>query len=191
MRADRGQAVIEFTLVMPLLLLVALGAVETSYLMLDEHVVTRLARESANLISRDTDLQSAATVLRSMTSRPVNFDDGSSLLVLSVVKRGAASGTPNYDRDILYQRYTFGQLPGSQSVLQTAGAGTFGGPPGYIAINSDTDSNLRLVNKPPNLVLLRGGLVYVAEIFTRHDHLTPLDRFGLTLPDRLYAIAYF
>lgn len=186
-----GQGVIELALVLPFLLVLALGVVETGYMLLDQHIVVKLTREGSNLISRDTDLQDALTVLRNMSSRPVNFDDGSSRLIFSVVKRGSTSGTANFDRDILYQRYAFGGLTGVQSVLQTAGAGSFGGPPEYVALNSDTNTNLRLVNKPADLVLIQGGLVYVTEVFTNHSHLTPLSQFGLTLPTTLYSIAYF
>ena len=41
-----------------------LGVVETSYGLLDQHVVTKLTREGSNLISRDTSLQDAAAVWR-------------------------------------------------------------------------------------------------------------------------------
>ena len=60
-------------IVMPLLLLISLGVVETAYALLDQHVVTKLAREGSNLISRDTSLQQAANVLTSMQTQPVNF----------------------------------------------------------------------------------------------------------------------
>ena len=55
-RSERGQSIVEFAIVMPLLLLVSLGVVETSYALLDQHVVTKLAREGSNLISRDTSM---------------------------------------------------------------------------------------------------------------------------------------
>jgi hypothetical protein len=44
---------------------------------------------------------------------------------------------------------------------------------------------------PPSLDVTRGGLMYVTEIFTTHNLITPLDRFGVTLPNTLYSIAYF
>jgi hypothetical protein len=36
-----------------------------------------------------------------------------------------------------------------------------------------------------------GGLTYITEIYTRHALITPLDRFGITVPQTLYSIAYF
>jgi hypothetical protein len=72
-----------------------------------------------------------------------------------------------------------------------AGSGTFGAGPDYVAANSDTNAGLQIDNLPGNLDVTRGGLLYVTEIFTTHDLLTPLDRFGVTVPSTLYSIAYF
>jgi hypothetical protein len=42
-----------------------------------------------------------------------------------------------------------------------------------------------------NLSLVRGGMIYVTEIYSRHRLITPLDRFGVELPEIVYSIAYF
>ena len=183
-----GQSLIEFALVLPLVLVLMLGVIEEGYALLDQHVVTKLSREGSNLISRDTSLGDAATALRSMSSRPVDFDN-SSKLILSVIKKGGTTGTSNYNKDILYQRYQYGSLS-AQSALMTRGAGSFGAGPDYQAVNSDNDTGLQLTNVPANL-LVTGGMVYVTEIYTRHTLLTPLDRFGINVPQTLYSIAYF
>jgi Flp pilus assembly protein TadG len=184
-----GQGLVEFTLVMPLFLLLALGVAEAGYAMLDQHVVTKLAREGSNLISRDTALQDAATAMRSMATRPVDFN-GQSRLIFSVIRRGATTGTSNYDKDILYQRFAIGNLAAA-SRLHTKGAGSFTGAPDYTAVNADTNTNLQLTNLPPNVVIPVGGMLYVTEVYTKHSPITPLDRFGVALPDVLYSIAYF
>jgi len=187
-----GQTLIEFSLVLPLLLFIALGVVEASYALLDQHVVTKLSREGSNLISRDVTLQDAVSAMKTMTTRPVNFDaaTGGSRLILSVIKKGATTGTVNYDKHILYQRYAYGTLSAA-SALTTVGSASFGAAPDYIAINSDTNANLQITNLPANISLARGGLLYVAEVYTTHTTLTPLDQFGVTFPDRLYSIAFF
>jgi len=184
-----GQSLVEFALVLPLILLLVLGVVEVGYALLDAHVVTKLTREGSNLISRDTTLQDAASAMRSMSSRPVNFSNGSSKLIFSVIKRGATTGTSNFNKDILYQRYEIGSLS-AQSALATRGTGSFGVGPEYQAANADTDTNLQLTNLPANM-MVAGGMVYVTEIYTRHVLITPLDRFGVTVPQLLYSIAYF
>ena len=78
----------------------------------------------------------------------------------------------------------------ASSALQTAGAAAFGGAPDFQAANADNDVSLRLVNLPPNLIGA-GGLLYITEIYTRHQLITPFDRFGIQVPDTLYSIAYF
>jgi hypothetical protein len=189
-RSARGQTLIEFALVLPLALLIVLGVVEVGMMLLDEHVVTRLSREGSNLISRDTPLETAATVMTSMSARPVDFSNGSKV-IFTVLKRGATSGTANYDRLVMYQRAEFGSFPGpGLSRVQSTG-GAFGGPPDYKAANSDSDAALRVTGVPANLVTVPGGMVYITEIFTKRTRLTPLQNFGVAVPQTLYSIAYF
>jgi len=187
-RSDSGQSLLEFALVVPLVLMLALGVVEASYAILDQHIVTKLTREGSNLISRDTSLADAVTAMKNMSSRPVNFTDGSSKVIFSVIKKVATVGASNYNQDIIYQRYEYGSLSNT-SALQCSG-GSFGGAPNYEASNSDNDTSLRVTNLPANLTTL-GGMLYVTEIYTRHQRITPLDRLGVTMPDTLYSIAYF
>jgi Flp pilus assembly protein TadG len=188
MKNARGQAMVELALVLPLAIVLVLGVVEVSYLVLDQHVVTKLTREGSNLISRDTSLADAALAMKSMSTRPVDFTK-SSKLIFSVVKRVSTTGAANYNKDVLYQRYQYGAIAAT-SQLSTSGSGSFGGAPDYIANNSDSDTRLQVTNLPPNL-LTTGGMLYITEIFTKHTLLTPFAKFGITVPDTLYSIAYF
>jgi Flp pilus assembly protein TadG len=181
-------------IVMPLLLLISLGVVETAYALLDQHVVTKLAREGSNLISRDTSLQQAGTVLTNMQTTPVNFTNGNSTVIFSVLQKGGATGTSNFGQVILFQRAQFGTLPAS-SRLTTAGGG-FGGPPEYLAVNPTTNTGLQVTNVSDSIINVNGGFLYVTEIFTRHNLITGLDGFlpplfRIALPRTLYSIAYF
>jgi Flp pilus assembly protein TadG len=185
----RGQSVVEMAFLMPLVLVVALGVIEFGYALLDQHVVTKLTREGSNLISRDTTIDDAITAMRSMSTRPVDFSTRSRV-IFSVLKKGSTTSTANYDQVILYQRAEYGTLAGT-SGLRMRGSGTFGTGPDYVAVNSDTNSGLQIANLPSYLDVTRGGLVYVTEIFTTHNLITPLDRFGVTVPNTLYSIAYF
>jgi Flp pilus assembly protein TadG len=182
-----GQALVEFAMVLPLVLVLALGVIEVGYALLDQHVVTKLAREGSNLISRDTSLADAATAMRNMSSRPVDFSSGSSKVIFSVVKNVATVGASNYNKPVLYQRYEYGSLTGS-SVLNNSG-GSFGPAPEFQAINSDNNTSLQITNLPATTAL--GGFLYITEIYTRHPLITPFDRFGVTVPQTLYSIAYF
>ena len=187
-RSERGQGILEFAIVLPLVMVLVLGVVEVGYALLDQHVVTKLTREGSNLISRNTSLQDALAVMRTMSTRPVDFS-GDSKIIFSVVKKGATTGTPNFNIDILYQRLEYGNLVAS-SGLQTRGTGSFGSSPDYQAANSDTDTSLQVTNLPTGLVAA-GGLVYITEIYSTHVLITPFNRFGVSVPNRLYSIAYF
>ena len=185
-----GQSLIEFAMTLPLLLLVVLGLVELGHGLFDKHVITKLSREGANLISRNATLEDARRVLVTMSTRPVNFNDGTSRLILSVLRRGDTAGTANNNQLFLYQRHVYGSAAGT-SVLQMAGSGSFGGPPDYQAANADNNPGLRLVNPPPGLAATPGSIIYVAEVYSTHIAITPLGNFGVTVPTRLYAISYF
>jgi hypothetical protein len=186
--SSQGQTLVEFAIVLPLLFLVLLGVIEFGYLLLDEHVVTKLSREGSNLISRNTSLQDAVTAMKGMSTRPVNLDSGSRL-IFSVIKNVATTGASNYNMPVLYERYEYGSLAAA-SALNTAGSGSFGPPPDYQAANSDNDTRLQVTNLPAGL-MSTGDMLYVTELYTLHPAITPLDRFGITIPTRLYSIAYF
>jgi hypothetical protein len=186
---DAGQGLVEFAVLLPLVAVLALGVAETGYALLDQHVVTKLSREGANLISRDVTLAAAREAMKSMETRPVDFADGSRV-IFTVLKKVATVGSANFDQVIAYQRHEYGDLA-SNSKLTMAGPASFGGPPNYSAPNSDNNVNLRITNAPADVVLVRGGLMYVTEIYTRHELITPLEEFGFSLPEILYSIAYF
>jgi hypothetical protein len=185
---ERGQAIVELAVVLPLIVLLLLGVVEVSYALLDQHVVTKLTREGSNLISRDASLQDAAVAVTKMSTRPVDFNT-SSRIIFSVVRQVGTAGAANFGKPILYQRYAYGAIAGT-STLATRGSGSFGGAPDYQANNADNDTSLQITNLPAGL-MINGGTLYVTEIYTRHPLITPFDRFGVTLPRTLYSIAYF
>jgi Flp pilus assembly protein TadG len=187
-RDTRGQTLIEFTVALPLLLLIFLGVVDMGYLLLDQHVVTKLSREGSNMISRDTTLQDAAAALNGMSSRPVDFSTNSRM-ILSVIRNVSTGGAANFNKAVLYARYEYGGLSATSRIL-TAGTPSFGPAPDYQTSNSDNNTSLQVTNLPPGLIVT-GGLLYVTEIYTTHILLTPLDKFGVTLPQTLYSIAYF
>jgi hypothetical protein len=188
LRCARGQSMVEMAIILPILCVMVLGVVELSYALLHQHVVTRLTREGSNLISRDTSLQDAATAMVNMSSAPVNFATNSTL-IFSVVKRVATVGASNYNKDVLYERYQYGALPATSALL-TRGSGSFGAPPDYQATNSDNDTSLQITTLSPTLNTT-GGFLYVTEIYTTHTLITPLNRFGVSVPTQLSSIAYF
>jgi len=187
-RASSGQSLIEMAMMLPFVVVLVLGVIEISYALMDQHVVAKLAREGSNLISRDTSLADAGTAMKTMSTRPVDFTTRSTV-IFSVVKRVSTVGATNFNKDILYQRYSVGPLAVA-SMLQTTGAGSYSGAPDYIANNSDNDANLQITNLPANLNVA-GGLLYITEIYTSHTLITPFDKFGIQVPSTLYSFAVF
>jgi len=191
--SPRGQSLVEFAIVLPIVLVLALGVTEVSYALLDQHVVTKLTREGSNLISRDASPLDAATVLASMTTRPVNFATNAKV-IFSVIKNVQTVGAPNVNKNILYQRYVSGGLsdPSAKSTLNTVTAvgGNLGSGPEFQAPNSDNDTGLQITNLPAGLVTA-GGMLYVTEIYSKHQLITPFDKLGIQVPPLLYSIAYF
>jgi hypothetical protein len=184
-----GQSLVEFAMALPLVLVIALGVVEVGWALLDQLVVTGLSREGANLISRDVSLGDAKTALQSMSSLPVDFTSGSSA-ILSVIRMGATTNTANYGALVLYQRLQFGTYTGpARSTLMSAG-GSFPAPD-YQAADPDNDTSLQVTGLPANLIIVPGGTIYVTEIFTTHNWITPLNTFGIMVPNTLSSIAYF
>jgi hypothetical protein len=184
--AERGQSIVEFAMTLPFILLMTLGVVETSQALMQQHVTTKMAREGSNMISRETRLTDAATVLRNMSSNPGGFNSSTRVIfsVLMLSNSGSNSG-----QIILYQRYEVGDmsLPGSR----LNGSGTFVAANDYAANNPHNTPSLRVTNAPANVVSVPGGLIYVTEVYTRYNLLTPVPNIGLPIPQQLYSIAYF
>jgi hypothetical protein len=187
----RGQSMLEFALILPLILMVLLGVIEVGYALLDKHVITKLTREGSNLISRETALGDAATALTNMSTRPVNFTDGTSKVIFSVLKNVDAVGAPNFGKVVLYARHSKGGAPGTSQLKTQAANPAMGPGPEYTAMNADGDGGLVITNMPAGLTISPGGMLYVTEIYTKHDMITPFDKFGVALPKVLYSIAWF
>jgi hypothetical protein len=187
-RRTDGQSVVEFALALPLFLLLCLGVMEFGYALYEDHLIIALAREGSNLISRQSTIQDAETALLAGVHPPISFNQNGKL-IFSVVKLG--TGGANLNQPIIYQRRIVGSLT-ANSILGTPPTASYNGAPDYSAVNADNDGTIRVAGSLPNgLTLTAGQSVYVTEIYTKHNILTPAANFGVTLPTNLYASAYF
>ena len=185
-RNQRGQSIVEFAMTLPFILFVALGVVETSQALMQQHITTKMAREGSNMISRETRMVDAGNVLRNMSSSPGTFN--SNTRVIFSVLMLSSSGSNN-GQVVLYQRYETGDmsLPGSR----LNGSGSFTSANDYTAANPNNTTSLRVTNAPANVIGVPGGLIYVTEVYTRYSTLTPVRNLGLPIPQQLYSVAYF
>src|SRR5688572_10880840 len=185
-RNTGGQSVVEFAMVLPLLLLLVLGVIEVGYALYENHLIIKLAREGSNLISRQSTLAEAESAIVGATSAPIAFNSNGRL-ILSVIKLG--TGGANQGIPIISQRRAVGSLS-ANSVLGEPSSSAYNGSPNYSAQNADNDTTIRVSGALPNgLTLTAGQSVYITEIYTRHNLLTPFEKFGIDLPSNLYASA--
>jgi Flp pilus assembly protein TadG len=184
--SSRGQSIVEFAVCLPLLLVLTLGVVETSNALMSQHVITKVAREGSNMISRETRMQDAATALQNMSSSPGTFN-ATTRVIFSVLLRSDTGS--NSGMLVLYQRYEIGNmsLPGSK----LTGSGTFNAANDYTAANPNNDPGLRVTNAPAGIASVPGGLIYVTEVYTTYNTMTPVRNIGVPIPSILYSIAYF
>lgn len=189
--SSRGQVLVEFAMVLPMLVLILLGVIEMSYLMHDQHVVIRMTREGSNLISRSTNISDAAAAMSRMVNPPVDLNGSDSKLIFTVLTK--YTGGYNRDRVIVYQRYEVGDLSATSAFTTqgTISSADFGSAPNYVARNPAYDTDLRVTNVPSTLTIDQGEFVYVTEIYSRHTLITPFNKIGIGLPETLYSIAYF
>lgn len=186
--SQRGQSLMEFAMILPLLLVLVLGVIEVGYALYEAHILAKLAREGSNLISRQTTLQQAQASIVAGASQPVAFG-AKGRLIFSVITTG--TGGANLNKPIISQRLTLGTLS-ALSKLGDPPASSYGSAPEYTANNPDNDTAIRVSGPLPNgLVLNSGQFIYLTEVYHRHDLITPFERFGVDLPANLYASAFF
>jgi Flp pilus assembly protein TadG len=188
MTTRRGQALVETAIVLPVLLVLTVGVIELGFAIYQYVSITSLAREGANMISRQTTFTDAETALQAAATGPASLG-ANGRCVLSVVQLGTSGA--NNGKPIIAQRHALGSLAAT-SVLGEPPAGAYGGGPDYYAQNPTGDTSIQVSGPLPNgLTISPGTSVYVAEFFVRRATVVPLVAFGLSLPNQLYASAYF
>lgn len=99
-RPRKGQALIEFALTMPILLLIAFGTLSASQLLERYLTVLQLVRNAGNMYSRSVDfslLQNRQLLLTASNGLSMTLDGGDGVLYLSrveVADEGSNSGFP-------------------------------------------------------------------------------------------------
>lgn len=164
-RAPRGLAVVEMTLVMPLLLVILFAAVDWGRAILARQVLINISREAANLSSRGTSLSDAIAAVQA-SARPLDLA-GKGYVILTEVQRDSHGAIT------VHARAASGGKPQSSRV-----GGVVGGPASLPPSNPPV---------PPN-----GQSVYVAEVFYVLAPVTPIGHLlGIQVGQTYYDVAYF
>jgi TadE-like protein len=182
-RRDAGQALFELGITLPILMALVMGVIQLGYVLFQTLLVSSIAREGSNLVSRQVTISDTEMALQAM-SGIVKFDSNSAVII-SVLKLGM-SGT-NKDQPIISQRHTLGSFS-ANSVLGDPPQSSYDIAPDYNALDADNDGSIVVTGALPNgLTLTAGESVYVTEVFTRTTSIVPF----MPLPDTLYASAFF
>jgi len=194
--AEGGQALIEFTLSLILLLVLSLGIIEFSYALYVKHVLIKMAREGANLVSRNTSVYDAGNAMKYMANNPVDLNSNHSFMIFTVIRMGTSGA--NTGKPVIYKYRTVGTLTGQTSVISKSGSCTFyvdANAPAHDYENTSTSNpDGCLANGgtlPAGVVIPNSGQLFLTEVFNRHTLITPVGNLNLNVPNTLYSSAYF
>lgn len=185
---SRGQTLAEVAIVLPLLLTLCVGTLQLGYVLYQGHVVRKVAREAANLLSRQANFDATATAIQTSLPHLGGFDPNARL-VLSVVQLGV--GGSNVGLPIITQRLEVGNLGGA-SIIGNPPSTAFGSGPNYPAIDPNNNTGLRTSALPNGLTVGAGDAIYVAELFIDRKDIAQITwPFAITFDETLYANAIF
>ena len=88
----RGNSLIEFALILPLLLMLALGVVDYGWAIQYENILTGMSREAANLSARTTALPDYIINAVASTAEPLTMSSGGMVYLTTLVGRADGTG---------------------------------------------------------------------------------------------------
>jgi Flp pilus assembly protein TadG len=170
LRNRSGQALVEFTFVAIILLLVVFALIDYGRAISVRQVIASLSREGSNLASRNTSLSDAVLAVRD-AANPLNITT-SGRVIITAVKNDSNLGY------IIIGQESMGGISASSKV------GTFTG-----ATNAP---NAGWIPSTPVPIPQVNKTIYVTEVFYSYKPITPIGKLlGFTLPSQLYDVAYF
>lgn len=163
---QRGVAVGELAILLPLLLVVLLGVIDLGRLVTGYQTLNDMSREAANLVSRGSSVDAAIAALSSSTTGPVDVIADGAIIISTLARRSDTDPTP-----WVVDQYRHGSIPSSASRV-----GALNGPA-----------------RVPNVDQLEVGMTVMAvEVVHGFVPLFPIDALGLDLyPEVLYEAAFF
>ncbi len=187
---DRGQVLAEVGLVLPLLTALFVGTLQFGFLLYQGHVVHKVAREAANMLSRQVTFDATGAAIHDWAVPHLGAFDSNARIILTVLQVGTSGS--NAGRTIIAQRLTVGNLTAS-SVLGNPAGSAFASTANHPALDPAENLALRATLPLPNgLTLNASDTIYVAELFIdRKDIATITWPISLTFSDTFSAKAFF
>ena len=183
-RDRRGQAIAEFALSLPFLILISVGTFALG-VVIDRHLtVTQLVRNAGNMYARGVDftlVQNKELLLKAADGMEMTVDGGQGVIYLSTVilsQEGDNEGDPVVSERIVISN---AGLHDSAVAMPTTIL-----PNGEV-VDYDNDANA-VASLPPGVELFGNERIYVAETF--HDPRN-LAFEGIFVPQGLYSAAFF
>lgn len=163
-RKESGQAFIEFSVVVMVLVVLVFGLIEFGRFIYQRQVVTNLSREGANLVLRNTAPNIAAAAVMNSAS-PLAMSTKGRIIMTTVYN---SNGTVK-----VTSQWSTGGLTSAASKIGTVG---------------------NKANMPTNTTVIPsvGKNLYVAEVYYSYTPITPIGKIlKLTMPGTVYDVAYF
>jgi Flp pilus assembly protein TadG len=187
---ERGQALLEFTPLVVLMVSLAFAAVDFGRVIWQLEVVSGLTREGSDIASRTTPITHAS--LQAAVSAVIS--DGAPLNLSAAGTNGKVIITSVLNTTVAgAQMYVMTDQVSSGGLVATSKVGT------YLPSGSQTANKANLPGetgvKLPGVttaVPAPGNTVYVTEVFNTFSTITPLPAFvKYALPTKVYDIAFF
>lgn len=165
---ERGGAMVELAIFLPLLLTMVFGLIDFSQIILDKQIMCGLSRQGSNLASRGH--LKPADVVAAVVAQGAS---------LNIATNGRIILTEVSNNTTTLQPQIVVQQPSTTGISVTSSIGTGVGNPATVPTAASTDLNA-------------GRTLYITEVFYSYSPMTPIGNFlKKSLATTLYEVAYF
>ena len=153
--ADKGQALLEFAVVLPLLVLLLLGVFDFARAIRTNNTISNMSREGVNMASRSSLAPQDIMNALAATAQPLTMQSNGMIYITMV--QGVAGGSPQIQTQVGWQNSSL-----KNTIQSRIGTPTAGNP-------NPTALNLAALN------LAAGQTSYVVEVFYNFQSLFPIN----------------
>lgn len=178
---ERGNALVELVICMPLLLVLAFGLIDFSQMIFDKQTMAGISRQGSNLASRNytgpTGSMPLSTVVSALVTQGASLNIGTNGRIIVTVVADGLDGSNKL-------------IPGDPKILDQ-----YESPTGISAtskVGTGAGNSATLPSGVTTNVLDQGRTIYVTEVFYKYTPMTPVGSFLKTsLASTMYDVAYF